>query len=291
MKQVLHRNKRDVFESWINEFCLDKKAKYIWPQICYHNQTGDVIHLVFEKNRKNQDVIEWPVKLNFKNGKSIPVTNIDFTTNEPSLENGQRWDYETWYETALGGSLQKACNQKPSSFWNWRTQSCPQGNLTCDLDFLFFKKSNNTYYGFEATEIYYVDQSSNRNQDIYEHFERLLKLRKGNMNGFNTLQLKAQLNLLSQLEGGLGLILHQIVKEDSQPIEMNQVRDMSASYTTTSMPQFKLRDDKVVTLKITDETIQNIRSFLDSPYENNLNKEKSELRFQSLVSVMSKIVE
>ncbi|EKH9202065.1 TPA: hypothetical protein ACVU5R_005145 [Vibrio parahaemolyticus] len=292
MKAVLHTRKKDVFETWVNDFCSEKKVKYIWPQICYHNQTGDVIHLVFEKNHKNKDVIEWPVKLNFKNGENIPVTNIDFTTREPTLENGQKWEYETWYETALGGSLQKKCGQIPSSFWNWRTQTWPQGNLTCDMDFLFFKKRNNTYYGFEATEIYYVDQSADKNQDVYEHFERLLKLRKGSMNGFNTLQLTAQLNLLSKLEGALGLILHQIVNEVEQTIDQNQVREIAASYSVVNdRPRFKLRDDKVVTLSVSDETVQNIRSFLDNPIENSLDKEKSELRFQSLVSVMSKIVE
>ncbi|EGQ9112932.1 TPA: hypothetical protein O4G41_002650 [Vibrio alginolyticus] len=292
MKAVLHTSKKEVFETWVNDFCLEKRVKYIWPQICYHNQTGEVIHLVFEKNHKNKDVIEWPVKLNFKSGNNIPVTNIDFTTQEPTLDNGQRWEYETWYETALGGSLQKNCGQTPFSFWNWRTLTWPQGNLTCDMDFLFFKKSNNTYYGFEATEIYHVDKSANKNLDVYEHFERLLKLRKGSTNGFNTLQLKAQLNLLSQLEGALGLILHQIVEEVDQPTEQNQVREMAASYSVTNdKPQFKLRDDKVVTLKINDETVQNIRKFLENPSENSLNKEKSELRFQSLVNVMSRIVE
>ena len=160
------------------------------------------------------------------------------------------------------------------------------------MDFLFFKRSHSTYYGFEATEIYHVDQSTNKNQDVYEHFERLLKLRKGSMNGFNTLQLTAQLNLLSKLEGALGLILHQIVNEVEHPVEPSQVREMVASYSVTNnKPRYRLRDDKVVTLNVNDETVQNIRNFLDNPIENSLNKEKSELRFQSLVNVMSKIVE
>jgi hypothetical protein len=138
MKAVLHKNKRDVFESWINEFCASKEAKYIWPQICYHNQTGDVIHLVFEKNDKNKDVIEWPVQLKFKSGEEIPCTNIDFTQGSPKTETGDEWNYKEWYIDALGGRLQKQCQKTPVSFWDWRTQTWPQGNLTCDLDFLFF---------------------------------------------------------------------------------------------------------------------------------------------------------
>lgn len=290
MKQVLHINKRDVFESWINEFCASKQIKYIWPQICYDNQTGEIIHLVFEKNNKNKDVIEWPVKLNFKTGEKIPSTSIDFTQSNPKTETGEDWNYHDWYKHALGGHLQSTCLKTPQSFWNWRSQTRPQGNLTCDLDFLFFKSSNQIYYGFEATEIYYVDRSQNINQDVNEHFERLLKKRKGNMNGFNTLQIKAQLNLLAKLEGGLGLILHQIVEEPSS--NQNQIREMPATYNGMKTDrQFKLRDDKVVTLKIDEQTIQNIRNFLDAPSQNNLDKEKSQLRFQSLVDVMSKIVE
>lgn len=280
MKKVLYTSKRDVFSTWLNDFYVQKRSKYIWAQICYDWETAELLHVVFEKNSENQAYIQWPVQV-----PGVPVTNIDFTTDFPTLENGDPWDYLSWHKSALGCDLMSEPRETPESFWDWRLKTRPQGNATCDLDF-FCKTVESEYIGIEATEIYYVDTSPNPNQDVFEHFQRLLRLRKGNSNGFNLRQLKAQKSFVHIFGGRLFLLFHQILKEQ-QP--------------------YRLREDKCLLLEVDDENYKTIESIIHQSsnevrkpavgyeigYNNQdpIKKIKENIRFVSLQKILDRFVD
>lgn len=231
MKEIIHSEKKDVFSTWLNDYCARKNLKYIWPQICYRWDTGALLHIVFEKNSTNEQHVQWPMHI-----PAIPATNIDFTTSPPTLGNGKAWDYQTWHERALACMLSNRPEEAPASFWDWRLKTKPQGNATCDLDF-FCKTVDGEYIGIEATEIYYVDPSPDPNRDVYEHLQRLLTLRKGENPGFNLKQLKAQMNFVRRFQGRLFMLFHQILKRRHP---------------------YRLRDDKCLLLEINDESYEAI---------------------------------
>ena len=134
MKKIQHLNKKEVFSEWIdNNLSLINTGVVFWPQICYDFHTTNPIHIVFEKNQYSFD---WP--WNSDNYLPWPYTNIDFTFDIPKLPNGVDWDYERWHIDTLNCKLQNSPRFVPSSFWNWRLQTRPQGNLTCDLVSLSF---------------------------------------------------------------------------------------------------------------------------------------------------------
>lgn len=280
MKKILYPSKRDVFNAWLNDYYVRKKSKYIWAQICYDWNTAELLHVVFEKNHENQAHIQWPV-----NVPGVPATNIDFTTEVPTLENGEPWDYRSWHKSALGCDLMSEPREKPKSFWDWRLKTRPQGNATCDLDF-FCKTVKNEYIGIEATEIYYVDTSPNPDQDVFEHVQRLLRLRKGNSQGFNLKQLKAQKNFVHLFGGRLFLLFHKIFKEQ-QP--------------------YRLREDKCLLLEVDDENYNAIESLIHKPSnempkppvrcdigqnkEDPIEKIKRNIRFVSLQKIFDRFVD
>ena len=265
MKPVLHEHKKDVFTNWVNAFCQRHNIRYLWPQICYDINTLDILHLVFEKNASNRNFIYWPV-INFH---CYPKTNLDFTRKHPQLDNGQAWDYHNWHKQALNCNLLKSPSQAPASFWNWRLNTRPQGNLTCDLDFLF--KSPSNFYGLEATQIYYVDQDKDPEKDVYEHFKRLFILRKGNESpGFNIKQLQAQHKLVSRLNGSFYLIFHQILNENRH---------------------YYLREDKALTLKIDTETLKLLYNVINRyEIDDNLRYLYPKLDFVNLNSFMQELI-
>jgi hypothetical protein len=280
MKQVLHKSKKDVFSTWLNDYFILKQSKYIWAQICYEWKTGDLLHVVFEKNSANEAYIQWPVHI-----PNIAVTNIDFTNGSPTLNNGEPWEYQSWHIDALNCDLLKEPSTEPISFWDWRLQTRPQGNATCDLDFMC-KTIENKYIGIEATEIYYVDISSNVNQDVFEHFQRLLKLRKGSSPGFNLKQLKAQNNFVQIFGGRMFMLFHQILK-DQQP--------------------YRLREDKCLLLEIDDENYRRIETIVSQSAfevhepaanytasrleENPMQGIKRDIRFASLEKIIDRFVD
>ena len=238
MKKILYENKKDVFSNWLNKYFIRKQSRYIWAQICYDWDTGNLLHVVFEKNSSNEKYIQWPIYM-----PDIPVTNIDFTSGTPTLDNGQLWDYKSWHRDALRCNLSSDPRTEPTSFWDWRLQTRPQGNATCDLDF-FCKTVDKEFIGIEATEIYYVDSSADINQDVFEHFQRLLKLRKGNSHGFNLRQLRAQKKFVRLFKGRLFMLFHQILT-DQQP--------------------YRLREDKCLLLEINDSNYKRIESIVAQP--------------------------
>jgi hypothetical protein len=153
---------------------------------------------------------------------------LDFTSTPPKLENGKDWNFQSWHYKALKCSLAKNPEKIPISFWDWRLNTKPKGNATCDLDFLC-KTKNNEYIGIEATEIYYLDESKNKNKDVFEHFQRLLKLRKGQNKGFNLKQLKAQMDFIKLFHGRMFMLFHEFIKDQGS---------------------YKLREDKSMLLEI-----------------------------------------
>lgn len=213
MKKILHRNKKDVFNDWVNMHLSAHDKKYIWAQICYDWSTGNILHVVFERNLTNKGHVEWPVLV-----EGVPVTNIDFTVDGPVLDNGQLWDYKTWHIEALNCNLSYQPKSEPKSFWDWRIQTEPRGNATCDLDFLC-KTSVSEYIGIEATEIYFIEKSIDKNKDVVTHLNNLFKLRKsssrGSGKGFNLKQLKAQKSFMDMLGGRLYMLFHKIVKDQN----------------------------------------------------------------------------
>lgn len=231
MKKVLHPKKKDVFSQWLHSHLDEFGGSYIWPQICYDWDSGELLHVVFEKNDGNKEFVEWPVQ-----NEKIPTTNIDFTTDPPTLDTGETWDFHSWHEMALNCRLMNDPEGTPKSFWEWRQQTRPQGNGACDLDF-FCMSARNEYIGLEATEIYYVEEDSNINRDVFEHFKRLLTYRKGATDGFNMRQLSAQKEFVAGFDGRFFLLLHQIIKNTTP---------------------WSLRDDLVRLLEIDDETFQRI---------------------------------
>lgn len=231
MKTVLHPKKKDVFSQWLHSHLEEFGGSYIWPQICYDWESGKLIHVVFEKNRANEEFVKWPV-----NNENIPTTNIDFTADPPTLDSGEPWDFHNWHEEALKCRLMNDPQRTPVSFWEWRRQTRPQGNGACDLDF-FCMSARDEYIGLEATEIYYVEEDSNVNRDVFEHFKRLLTYRKGATGGFNVRQLSAQKDFVAGFSGRLFLLLHQIEKNTTP---------------------WSLRDDLVRLLEIDDQTFERV---------------------------------
>lgn len=280
MKKILYTSKRDVFSAWLNEYFTRTSSKYIWAQICYDWNTGELLHVVFEKNTENECYIEWPVYI-----PDIPTTNIDFTGSHPTLENGEPWDYRSWHIHALSCVLLNEPTGVPGSFWDWRLNTRPQGNATCDLDFLC-KTKEGEYIGIEATEIYYVETSSNFNRDVYEHFQRLLKLRRGSNPGFNLRQLQAQKNFVQIFGGRMFMLFHQILK-DNEP--------------------YRLREDKCLLLEINDLNYQRIESIVsqssyavyepptsysaDDTHEEPMQGIKRNIRFVSLRDILDRFVD
>ncbi len=280
MKKIQYDTKKDVFSNWLNEYMVKKQSTYIWAQICYEWNTGDLLHVIFERNADNKNHIEWPVHI-----PGIPVTNIDFTNGSPALDDGKLWDYRSWHRDALRCHLKNNPRTEPASFWNWRLQTCPQGNATCDLDFLC-RTVEKEYIGIEATEIYYVDRSSNVDQDVFEHFQRLFKLRKGNNRpGFNLRQLKAQKKFIEFFCGRMFMLFHQIFK-DQQP--------------------YRLREDKCLLLEIDDENYKRIESIVRPTYAEHMSPAnrsaslpeqksmhglKSAIHFVSLAKILDRFVD
>lgn len=209
MKSVLHPKRRAVFGNWLHRYLAQNEKRYIWPQICYETGSARPIHLVFEKNRFNAPVIMWPVS----HFCHIPSTHIDFTSFPPSLPSGEPWDYTRWHTIALNGPLRHGqCSGVPTSFWDWRKQTVPQGNLTCDLDGIF-KDRSGRFIGIEATQIYHVTESADVERDVFEHFKRLFLLRHGRTGGFNLWQLKAQKRVMDLMTGRLFMLFHLIVEK------------------------------------------------------------------------------
>ncbi|MDR5897678.1 hypothetical protein QC823_01530 [Halomonas vilamensis] len=246
MKKLLYESKKSVFSNWLSNYCLEKKLKCIWAQICYDWNTGELLHVVFEKNSDNEHYIQWPVDM-----PELSITNIDFTTDLPTLESGELWDYRVWHKKALGCVLKNEPTEQPISFWDWREKTEPQGNATCDLDF-FCKTVEGEYIGIEATEIYYVETSHQKNKDSLEHLQRLLTKRKGNSNrpGFNLRQLQAQKKFVQIFEGRMFMLFHQILK---------------------AQEPYCIREDKCLLLEINDENHNAIKSIVD-PSSVELNK-------------------
>lgn len=209
MKGIQHKNKKDVFADWVNQILIPHNNKAYWPQITYEWNSCEPMHIVFEKNHQS---FAWPwdapVYLKW------PVTNIDFTNPPPKLPDGTIWDYHNWHQTALGCGVQKQVQEVPQSFWNWRTQTWPQGNATCDVD-VFYQRGD-TWVGVEATEIWYTHENQqNFNQDCYQHISNLIHKRKD----FNFKALYAQAILMESLGGEHYLLLHQINKETNMLVD------------------------------------------------------------------------
>jgi hypothetical protein len=203
LKTIQHKTKKDVFADWVNQVVIPTIPSVYWPQITYDWYSCKPIHIVFEKNYQS---FKWPwdspIYLHW------PVTNIDCTKNPPILDNGEVWDYKNWYKTALNCSLKQQVREVPVSFWDWRLQTWPQGNATCDMDVLF--QRNGKWVGVEATEIWYVTENlSNYNQDCYQHISNLIHKRKA----FNFKALSAQSVFMDSLDGEHYFLLHQIDKD------------------------------------------------------------------------------
>jgi hypothetical protein len=267
MKAVVHQAKKSVFEDWINQYLTKNGGTYIWPQITYDWNSVDILHIVFEKNSHNEKFIEWPATL-----KNVATTNIDFTCSPPELSDGSNWDFKTWHIKALQCGLANAPTKTPASFWGWRLDTRPQGNATCDLDFLGCTKDDKLI-GIEATEIYFIDESKDNNKDVYEHFQRLFRFRKGG--GFNIKQLQAQFNFMQGVEGRLFLAIHQIIK--------------------TATP-YTLRDDKILLLEIDLEQIGSLKTIINSSdnaagakqRQEAMDKLKSKMHFGSMAQLMDR---
>lgn len=236
MKGIMHQSKKNVFTNWLHNYLKSEGKKYIWPQICYERNTARLIHIVFEKNQSNEEFVEWPAT----NLGGVPFTNINFTVVPPILEDGNEWDFNNWYNHALNCTLSRDCTRTPVSFWDWRSQTWPQDNLTCDLDFLYLN-SMGKYIGIEATEIYCVDENKDCKLDVFEHFKRLFLYRKGNTGGFNIDQLKAQKNLLASRNGKLYMLFHQFIEKGGKYI---------------------LREDRVLLIEINDSNILEIENLI-----------------------------
>ena len=269
MKNIVHQAKKSVFEEWIHQYLAKNGGTYIWPQITYDWDSVDLLHVVFEKNSQNKKFIEWPATL-----KNVGITNIDFTCSPPMLSNGTNWDFRTWHKSALSCQLASSPSKIPESFWGWRLDTRPKGNATCDLDFLGHTKDGKLI-GIEATEIYFIDESSNINQDVYEHFQRLLRFRKGG--GFNIKQLWAQLKFVQAVEGRLFLAIHQIIK--------------------TTQP-FTLKDDKILLLEIEEKQLDLIKIIIDSSNnadglkqrQGTMEKLKPNMHFSSMEKLMERFI-
>jgi hypothetical protein len=202
LKSIQYRNKKDVFADWVKANVIPYNAKVYWPQITYNWRSSTPIHIVFEKNKPFVWPWDTPVYLKW------PVTNIDFTTHPPSLPDGEDWDYNNWYKDALECSLQKQVREVPQSFWNWRLQTYPKGNATCDMDVLIEK--NDKWIGVEATEIWYVSEDqSNHQRDCFQHISNLIHKRKD----FNFKALYAQAVFMESLGGEHYFLLHRIDNE------------------------------------------------------------------------------
>lgn len=266
MKKILYESKKNIFSKWLNHYFFNKKSKYIWPQICYDWDTGNLLHIVFEKTLENQNYINWPVQIG-----DIPVTNIDFTCSPPQLDYGKVWDYHKWHQQALNCELAQSPTTVPTSFWNWRLQTRPQGNATCDLDFMC-KTVDGKYIGIEATEIYYVDQSSDRNTDVFEHFQRLFRLRKGKTGGFNLRQLKAQMDFVSLFDGRMFMLFHQILKDQNS---------------------YSLREDKCLLLELNEESYHGIEHIVNrsTDTENIMENLKKQIHFAPIQNIFDRFVE
>jgi len=258
MKGILHERKKNVFQNWLHGHLLQK---YIWAQICYDINNYESIHIVLEKNSNNSNFIDWPLsKLD-----DIACTNIDFTVEPPQLDDGNRWDFCKWHLSALKCRLMSEPSHIPTSFWNWRRETRPQGNLTCDLDCLCVNKYG-TYIGIEATEIYFVNDNENIEKDVYEHFKRLFTLRKGKAGGFNIAQLKAQKAFLDKLDGKLYMLFHKLIEHEST---------------------LQLYEEKILLLIIEDETISEIQQLIKTKYFSDTLKHRIE--FCSIGSAFKKI--
>lgn len=236
MKSVQYQNKKDVFADWVYEEIIPTNTNVYWPQITYEWNSCEPIHIVFEKN---QHSFKWPwdspVYLKW------PFTNIDFTSGTPTLPNGDKWDFKNWYKTALHCSLQNQVRDGyvPPSFWEWRLQTRPQGNATCDMDVLL--KKNGKWIGVEATEIWYVTENqSNYNLDCYQHISNLIHKRKA----FNFKALLAQNIFMESINGEHYFVLHQIDKDRGILID-NQVIVIPLNCDTLRIVQNKSfnRDD------------------------------------------------
>ena len=241
MKPIQYLNKKDVFSEWIDDnLSLVNKSPVFCPQICYDWNSADPIHIIFEKKKKGYS-FDWPWDSNIY--LPWPYTNIDFTSDSPKLLNGVDWNYETWHINALNCNLQNAPRSVPSSFWNWRLQTRPQGNLTCDLDVLF--KKDDTWIGVEATEIWYVEENENIKYDCFQHVKNLIHYRKA----FNFKALLAQNSFMRGLNGEHYFILHRINKdklvEDKVmvlPLDINTISILENNCTTRDEVKRNLGD-------------------------------------------------
>lgn len=210
MKAVQHASKKDVFADWVSaNLCVSDDSQVYCPQINYDWRTEKPIHIVFEKNHNS---FNWPWRSDIY--LPYPFTNIDFTEMPPILDNGTSWEYESWYQDALGCELYKAAEAVPDSFWNWRSMTRPQGNAACDLDVLY--KTGDVWVGVEATEIWFVEENeSNHNQDCYQHVHNLIHKRKA----FNFKALRAQCIFMDTVGGEHYFVLHQIDKSKERLVE------------------------------------------------------------------------
>ena len=202
MKGIQHHNKKDVFADWVNQWLIPDNKQVYWPQITYEWNSCEPMHIVFEKNH-HSFVWPWDVPIYLK----WPVTNIDFTDPPPKLPDGSDWDFWNWHQSALNCGVQNQVREVPQSFWNWRFQTKPQGNATCDLDVLY--QRGDTWVGVEATEIWYVDENEQcHNRDCYHHISNLIRKRKA----FNFNALLAQAIFMQSMGGEHYFLLHQINK-------------------------------------------------------------------------------
>lgn len=257
MKNILHQSKKDVFSDWVNNHLASKSTKYIWAQICYDWNTGNILHVVFERNLSNKNNIKWPVLI-----KNIPVTNLDFTKGAPVLDSGELWDYERWHIKALNCSLSNNPKTEPKSFWDWRIQTRPKGNATCDLDFLC-ETIDSEYIGIEATEIYFIEESSDVSVDVVEHLHRLFKLRKGAGGGFNFRQLKAQKTFVDMLGGRMYILFHRILK-DKKPYTIQEDKCLLLEVNTDNYNKIEsIVNESVIAAKEVQATYAS-----DSEYKN-----------------------
>ena len=233
--------------------------RFLWPQICYDAKTAQPIRLVFEKNNRNRSFIYWPVVSLTK----VPVTNIDFTGDVPLLNDGNPWDYQNWHRDVLDCEIMSQPNRSPEDFWDWRSMTRPQGNLGCDLDFLF--ENSGKFAGIEATEIYYVNEDQDINRDVYHHFVNLFVYRKG---GFNIRQLKAQKALLDKLGGSFYMLFHQI--------------------NSRQVPYF-LNDKRTIKLLVDDEVLLEIQNLIDT--KSLTASLKTKIEFLSMEDAINSIIE
>lgn len=194
---------RSPFNEW-RDSKSPEYGKYVWPQICYDWTSGKIIHVVYEKPKFGQpSEIQWPSNII----SCYPTTYIDFTMENPIIFNpltktSNNWDYPSWATNVLGSSRANKVNNKPSSFWDYRSQSKPYGNKACDIDAVE-KSKNGKWFGIEATrfnmKITSIDQAIN-----YLFYE-ILQNRPG---GFNGQQLLAQKEFMDKLKGDLYLVIH-----------------------------------------------------------------------------------